>query len=34
MDKSKVGATVDVRGQCVVAMEAGAYKLADDQFFS
>lgn len=31
--KSKVGDVVDVREQCVLTMEDGAYKVSDDQYF-
>lgn len=31
--KSKVGDAVDVREQCVIAMDDGAYKISDDQYF-
>ncbi|POA33810.1 MULTISPECIES: hypothetical protein [unclassified Pseudomonas] len=31
--KSKVGDAVDVRKQCVLAMEDGVYKISDDQYF-
>jgi len=31
--KSKVGGAVDVREQCVIAMDDGAYKISDDQYF-
>ncbi|MEX5596209.1 hypothetical protein [Pseudomonas orientalis] len=31
--KSKAGDAVDLRGQCVFAMDDGAYKISDNQYF-
>lgn len=31
--KLKVGDAVDVREQCVITMDDGAYKISDDQYF-